>query len=74
MAQFAAACWGARRVIEVGVFTGYSSLAVGALRLPSDGRIVACDIQRGVDRGRRDAIGQKRAQADKITLEARPRG
>jgi len=34
---------GARRTLEVGVFTGYSSLAV-ALALPEDGRIIACDI------------------------------
>lgn len=34
---------GARRCIEVGVFTGYSSLAV-ALALPPGGRIVACDV------------------------------
>ena len=33
---------GARRCIEVGVFTGYSSLAVAAA-LPADGKIVACD-------------------------------
>jgi predicted O-methyltransferase YrrM len=34
---------GARRTLEVGVFTGYSALAV-ALALPADGRVVACDI------------------------------
>ena len=34
---------GARRVVEVGVFTGYSSTAI-ALALPPEGRIVACDI------------------------------
>ncbi|MGH8197551.1 MAG: class I SAM-dependent methyltransferase [Steroidobacteraceae bacterium] len=34
---------GARRAIEVGVFTGYSSLAV-ALALPPDGRLLACDV------------------------------
>jgi predicted O-methyltransferase YrrM len=33
----------ARRTLEVGVFTGYSSLAV-AMALPSDGSILACDI------------------------------
>jgi predicted O-methyltransferase YrrM len=33
----------ARRCIEVGVFTGYSSLAL-ALALPESGRIIACDV------------------------------
>ncbi len=34
---------GARRCVEVGVFTGYSSL-VTALALPADGFLLACDI------------------------------
>jgi predicted O-methyltransferase YrrM len=34
---------GARRTVEVGVFTGYSALCV-ALALPDDGRVVACDL------------------------------
>ena len=34
---------GARRTLEVGVFTGYSSLSV-AMVLPDDGQIIACDV------------------------------
>lgn len=34
---------GARRVLEIGTFTGYSSLAM-ALALPADGQLVACDV------------------------------
>ena len=34
---------GARRAIEVGVFTGYSALCV-ALALPEGGELIACDV------------------------------
>lgn len=34
---------GARRCVEVGTFTGYSSTAV-ALALPPDGRLLCCDV------------------------------
>jgi predicted O-methyltransferase YrrM len=36
---------GARRTLDIGVFTGYSALAV-ALALPPDGVVVGCDISR----------------------------
>jgi len=41
--QFLVKITDARQCLEVGVFTGYSSLAV-ALALPADGRIIACDV------------------------------
>ncbi|MGL5805183.1 MAG: class I SAM-dependent methyltransferase [Xenococcaceae cyanobacterium] len=34
---------GAKKTLEVGVFTGYSSLCV-ALSLPNDGKLIACDV------------------------------
>jgi predicted O-methyltransferase YrrM len=34
---------GARRGLEIGVFTGYSSLCV-ALAMPADGHLLACDV------------------------------
>lgn len=36
---------GARRYLEIGTFTGYSTLAI-AQALPSDGHVVACDLSR----------------------------
>lgn len=34
---------GARRAVEVGTFTGYSSICI-ARALPADGRLIACDV------------------------------
>jgi predicted O-methyltransferase YrrM len=34
---------GARKCLEVGVFTGYSALSV-AQALPADGKVIACDV------------------------------
>lgn len=44
--RFFAAVAATRNAIEVGVFTGYSALAVAAV-LPSDGVLVACDVHDG---------------------------
>ncbi|MNS70934.1 putative O-methyltransferase [compost metagenome] len=61
---------GARRTLEVGVFTGYSSLAV-ALALPHDGRVVALDISEEWTRvGRR--YWQAAGVADKVDLRVGP--
>ena len=35
----------ARRILELGVFTGYSSLCM-AEALPADGKLIACDVKR----------------------------
>lgn len=61
---------GATRAIEVGVFTGYSTLAT-ALALPDNGRIVALDISRDytdIARGYWDEAGMSR----KIDLRIGP--
>jgi caffeoyl-CoA O-methyltransferase len=34
---------GARRVLEVGTFTGYTSLSIARV-LPADGRLITCDV------------------------------
>src|SRR3984885_1574644 len=41
--QLMAAAIGARSAVEVGTFTGYSSLCI-ARALPADGRLLCCDI------------------------------
>ena len=41
--QFLIRVIGARKVLELGTFTGYSALAM-ALALPEDGQLITCDI------------------------------
>ncbi|RMG30345.1 MAG: O-methyltransferase [Gammaproteobacteria bacterium] len=41
--QWLIALMGARRILEIGTFTGYSALAM-ALALPREGRVVTCDL------------------------------
>ena len=61
---------GARHTIEVGVFTGYSALAV-ALALPADGRVLACDISDEYTKVGR-AFWQRAGVANKIDLVLEP--
>lgn len=62
----------ARRVIEVGTFTGYSSLRM-ALALPPDGRIIACDINEQTTAVARRYWAEA-GVADKIDLRLAPAG
>lgn len=61
---------GARRVVEVGTFTGYSALTV-AMALPPDGRLTACDVsEEWTSIGRR--YWQEAGVAERIDLRLAP--
>lgn len=61
---------GARRVLEVGMFTGYSALAM-AEALPADGEVVACEIDPGVAAFAREAFAGS-AAGGRISVEVGP--
>jgi caffeoyl-CoA O-methyltransferase len=61
---------GAKRILELGTFTGYSSISM-ALALPSDGRLITCDVNdETTEIARRYA--QEAGVADKIEYRTGP--
>ena len=60
----------ARRVLEIGMFTGYSALAM-AEALPVDGRLVACELDAGVAAIARECFAATPAGA-KIDVRVAP--
>ncbi|MGC5342683.1 O-methyltransferase [Streptomyces sp. DT24] len=61
---------GARHIVEVGTFTGFSALAM-AQALPPDGRLIACDVsEEWTDHGRR--AWEKAGVGDRIELRIAP--
>ena len=61
---------GARKTLEVGTFTGYSSISV-ALALPEGGKVIACDVSKEwTDIARQ--YWDKAGVADKIELNLAP--
>lgn len=61
---------GAKKTLDIGVYTGYSSLCIG-LALPQDGRVIACDLNRQwTDIAKR--YWHKAGVGDKIDLRLAP--
>lgn len=60
----------ARRILEIGMFTGYSALAM-AEALPEDGRMVACEVDEYVAQFAQ-ACFKASPHGDKISVEVAP--
>lgn len=60
----------AKRVLEVGMFTGYSALAM-AEALPDDGKLVACEVDAYVASFAQNCFADS-PHGDKITVEIAP--
>jgi predicted O-methyltransferase YrrM len=61
---------GAKKTLDIGVFTGYSALAV-ALALPNDGKVIACDISEEYTAIAKD-FWAKAGVSEKIDLRIAP--
>ncbi|MFF3210886.1 O-methyltransferase [Streptomyces sp. NPDC002886] len=61
---------GARHIVEIGTFTGFSSLSM-AQALPADGRLIACDVSEEWTAYAREAWA-KAGVADRIDLRIAP--
>ncbi len=61
---------GARQAIEIGTFTGYSSISV-ARALPADGKLICCDVSEEYTNVARK-YWRRAGVADKITLALGP--
>ncbi|MCJ0867849.1 O-methyltransferase [Streptomyces sp. AP-93] len=61
---------GARHIVEIGTFTGFSSLSM-AQAMPADGRLIACDVSEEWTAYAREAWA-KAGVADRIDLRIAP--
>jgi len=68
--QFLLRLIGAKNVLELGTFTGYSALAM-ALALPEDGQLITCDVSEEWT-SKAHPYWQEAGQTDKIKLRLGP--
>jgi caffeoyl-CoA O-methyltransferase len=61
---------GARRILELGTFTGYSSISM-ASALPPDGRVITCDVDPDATAIARRYMGES-GHGDKIEIRLGP--